>query len=342
MEQDQLNKEVENKQENKLGAGNEQGVPMSADIEIHQNRNLNGGFSNSPFQPNYPGQNKEDNDDDIVVQPHSKDNTQLPPESASVSIDRSGSMFMPKMSNVSKEVNYFANLNTLRTLTKKEKAEKEKEEEKQNFEANQRRFSETSHVSNLSAHKVVLRNGQKDLVCYTNEHRSEPDGEMFKGEIHNLSKGNEEEEKLSARDVASESGANDSSGDESKDVVNELGTPVKIERINKKRQSENSKASDSTSKRRDSDNVKKLSIKHKKRMSDFDEVTRDVNFKVYKQEKMQRETKVMITDLSIAPSKTHISDLSIKNKEDAAQKSPQNKEQPKPPLKKSPSRKKVK
>jgi hypothetical protein len=266
--------------------------------------------------------NKDEDNDDISVKIHKKEDGILP-EASTLSVDRSGSMLMPKMSVMTKdEPNYLANLNTLKTLSKKEKEEKEKEEEKQDMENVNRKFSEASHVSNLSAHKIVLRNGQKDLVCFTNEHRSEPDNDMFRGELpQNLS--NDvviEEEKLSARDVASES-ANESSEDESKDIVNDLKPIIKIENVYKGESGADniSNSSSMNEPRRDSNNVKKLSIKNKKRMSDFDEVTQGVQFKVYKQDMMQRDTKVQITDHSIVQSKSNITDLSIKNekKEDS-------------------------
>lgn len=223
-----------------------------------------------------------DEDDEIKVQDKTND---VPQELNDLSVDRSKSNLI-RQSSITNEANSIPNKN----LENPDKVN-EKEEDK---EENERSFSESSQVSKLSAHKIVVRNCQKDLVCYTNEHRSEPDVEILNDDfLKNNEIQENNEEMLSAEDIDSYSEEDESSNeDEKPKKKTENKGPVNVSDII----SEDKKTIDINP------ISKKLSIKEKRRISDFDEETKDqVNkFAVFKQGDIKKE---LNTQISKSPTK---------------------------------------
>ena len=273
-------------------------------------------FNQNENNENFEEKVFRNDDDEIKVVARAKDApAELAQGSTRLSMDRSGSLLMPKMSNANSG-GIFANLNTVKTSIRKEMQimeDQENQKENENYkdqQEDQRKFSQESRISEISAHKVVLRNGQKNLVCFTNEHRSEPDNQIFNDVIpQNIIHNQEEDEnKLSAKDIGSKSEQESSSRSEaeSQDIVNQK--PIrKIEYRN-------------DAARKESINFvsKKFDIKNKRRITDFDENTKDMigKFKVFKQDELQRDTKTQITDNSIAQKiqkKTSNKDVNKKN-----------------------------
>jgi hypothetical protein len=228
-----------------------------------------------------------DEDDEIKVQDKTND---VPlPESNDVSVDRSKRNLLRKSSSINDMTN-----SPNKSLDNIDKVNEQEKEE------NERAFSQRSEVSKLSAHKIVVRNCQKDLVCFTNEHRSEPDVEILNNDFFkNVDMKENNEDKLSAEDIESISEEDSSNEeDESKGIENK--GPIDVSDIISDDQKK--KVSGAISRKNPSPISNKLSIKEKRRMSDFDEETKDQikNFVVFKQGDVKKEVK---TQISNSPSK---------------------------------------
>jgi hypothetical protein len=234
-----------------------------------------------------------DEDDEIKVQDKTND---VPlPDPNDLSVDRSKRNLIGKSSTINDITN--SPNKSLDNISKGN--EKEEEEE------NERAFSERSQVSKLSAHKIVVRNCQKDLVCFTNEHRSEPDVEILNNDFLKNNDINENnEDKLSAEDIESISEEDSSYEEDDPNGIVENKGPIDVSDIisdDQKKQDPSPISKKDTlpiSKKDTGPISNKLSIKEKRRISDFDEETKDQikNFVVFKQGDVKKEVKTQISN----------------------------------------------
>ena len=199
-------------------------------------------------------------------------------ESINLSVDKSSSNLMPL--SISEKGSINTKSESLGLSRKNNESEiKNSQEDNTPIQA-----SEQSKISNLSAHKIVIRNNKKDLVCFTNERRSEPAGDLF-NELNNrnIIEFNDNGNGSEKESISISSCDSDSIKDKTEKAVPIFKTMSVLEI--KKEIGDNMLVS------------KKFDIKQNRIITDFDENTKDVmNFAVFKQNDLISDTKIEIKD----------------------------------------------
>ena len=245
----------------------------------YDNKNIDDNINHD----NNEEKNHYEGEDEIKVEPKPLANNN--PDSTIMSIDRSKNNLLGNLnpSNGGPD----ENLSEPTSL----KHSKRQVTENKNFQEDApNKVSENSNVSNLSAHKIVLRNNVKDLLCYTNERRSEPDEDLFNDQILNAIKKEKENAENESKSITS-SFVSESEKENQSNQSNP--TPIVVDIIQEEEiKKDPIKQSGLVSTQFD--------IKQNRIITDFDENTKDVmSFHVFKQNELIPDTKIKIKDKKI-------------------------------------------